>query len=163
MNKKLNNKGFSLVELIIVIAIMAVLVGVLAPQFIKYVEQSRRSTDISNAEEIRSAILADIADGKITGSSDTAIEFVSYVSGTTYPTTGTATIAASTIATAPKIQGNLTISAAPIKGKAYYVTFDATKGECSVYTDSERTYCLTTAGNAGDKATTKFADDYKIA
>ena len=36
MNKKqksLTNKGFSLVELIIVIAIMAVLVGVLAPQF----------------------------------------------------------------------------------------------------------------------------------
>lgn len=40
MNKKqksLTNKGFSLVELIIVIAIMAVLVGVLAPQFLKYV------------------------------------------------------------------------------------------------------------------------------
>ena len=35
--KKINNKGFSLVELIIVIAIMAVLVGVLAPQFMKYV------------------------------------------------------------------------------------------------------------------------------
>ena len=45
MNKKqksLTNKGFSLVELIIVIAIMAVLVGVLAPQFLKYVEQSRK-------------------------------------------------------------------------------------------------------------------------
>jgi len=65
--KKMNNKGFSLVELIVVIAIMAVLVGVLAPQFIKYVESSRRSTDVSNAENIRSAVLADIADGKITG------------------------------------------------------------------------------------------------
>lgn len=30
---KRNNKGFSLVELIIVIAIMAILAGVLAPQF----------------------------------------------------------------------------------------------------------------------------------
>lgn len=39
--KKLNNKGFSLVELIIVIAIMAVLIGVLAPQYLKYVERSR--------------------------------------------------------------------------------------------------------------------------
>ncbi|MBR3517707.1 MAG: prepilin-type N-terminal cleavage/methylation domain-containing protein, partial [Lachnospiraceae bacterium] len=29
-----NNKGFSLVELIIVIAIMAILVGVMAPQLI---------------------------------------------------------------------------------------------------------------------------------
>ena len=65
---KKNNNGFSLVELIIVIAIMAVLVGVLAPQFIKYVEQSRRSRDIQNAQEIREAVLADIADGVISGS-----------------------------------------------------------------------------------------------
>lgn len=60
--KKLNNKGFSLVELIIVIAIMAVLVGVLAPQFTKYVGQSKTSADASNAELIRttaSAVLAD--------------------------------------------------------------------------------------------------------
>ena len=36
-----NNKGFSLVELIIVIAIMAILVGVIAPQLILYIEKSR--------------------------------------------------------------------------------------------------------------------------
>lgn len=47
--EKMNDKGFSLVELIIVIAIMAVLVVVLAPQYLKYVERSRNSTDISNA------------------------------------------------------------------------------------------------------------------
>jgi len=54
--KKTNNQGFSLVELIIVIAIMAVLVGVLAPQFIKYVEKSRYQKDVSSVEELRNAV-----------------------------------------------------------------------------------------------------------
>lgn len=44
-NKKLDNKGFSLVELIIVIAIMAILVGVVGTQVIPYIEKSRRGKD----------------------------------------------------------------------------------------------------------------------
>ncbi len=56
--KKMNNKGFSLVELIIVIAIMAILVGVLAPQYIKYVEKSRTSTDIQTLSTIHDALEA---------------------------------------------------------------------------------------------------------
>lgn len=53
--EKMNDKGFSLVELIIVIAIMAVLVVVLAPQYLKYVEKSRNSTDLQNATEMVTA------------------------------------------------------------------------------------------------------------
>lgn len=56
--KKMNNKGFSLVELIIVIAIMAILAAALAPQLIKYLEKSRESTDAQTCDTIKSSFNA---------------------------------------------------------------------------------------------------------
>lgn len=50
------NKGFSLVELIIVIAIMAILVGVIAPQLIRYIEKANVSADVTTLDSIRSAV-----------------------------------------------------------------------------------------------------------
>jgi len=60
--KKMNNKGFSVVELIIVIAIMAILIGVLAPQYIKYVEKSRISADEDCADALKNAIMTATTD-----------------------------------------------------------------------------------------------------
>lgn len=57
-----NNKGFSLVELIIVIAIMAILVGVIAPQLIKYIEKSRQSADIQLCDTVKTAIVTATSD-----------------------------------------------------------------------------------------------------
>lgn len=147
MNKKqksLTNKGFSLVELIIVIAIMAVLVGVLAPQFIKYVEQSRKSTDIQNAENIKTAVLADIADGKITGAATAPFTGTLAVDASGNATAlGATTIAASE---APKVQGSLVNH-----NGNFTVTYDAVAGTCHVYPESGNTrYDLTDSTAAGN-------------
>lgn len=57
MERKENaNKGFSLVELIVVVAIMAVLVGILAPQYLRYVEKTRLQKDNSAIAEIANAM-----------------------------------------------------------------------------------------------------------
>lgn len=53
---KNDNKGFSLIELIVVIAIMAILVGVMAPQVMKYVSRSRISSDTQLADAVKTAV-----------------------------------------------------------------------------------------------------------
>lgn len=59
--KKNEKKGFSLVELIIVIAIMAILVGVVASQVIPYMEKSRKAKDQQQLSTICTAAVSAIA------------------------------------------------------------------------------------------------------
>ena len=56
-----DNKGFSLVELIIVIAIMVALVAMLAPQFVKYVAKSRDAVVSSAAEDVLATAKSEFA------------------------------------------------------------------------------------------------------
>lgn len=67
-----SNHGFSLVELIIVIAIMAILVGVMAPQLIKYIEKANVSADTQLCDTIHSAIVITLSDPSIVTSTDSA-------------------------------------------------------------------------------------------
>ncbi len=52
----MKNKGFSLVELIVVIAIMAILVGVAVPVYTSYIEKTQKNKDIQMVDEIKHAI-----------------------------------------------------------------------------------------------------------
>ena len=57
------NKGFSLVELIIVIAIMAILAAAIAPALIRYIDKSRKSDDIEVCGVVGEAVLLTINSG----------------------------------------------------------------------------------------------------
>lgn len=65
MNEDITNKGFSLVELVIVIAIMAILIALLAPQYLKYVEKSRLASDEELVESIHDVITIAVTDENI--------------------------------------------------------------------------------------------------
>ena len=52
---KKQNKGFSLVELIIVIAIIAIISAAIAPQIIRYIDKARKQKDIEAANTIYEA------------------------------------------------------------------------------------------------------------
>lgn len=75
---KKDNKGFSLVELIVVILIMGIIAVALAPQVMKWVGKSAKSTDESNAATIKSAVQVAIADHLASGNSFTGGETITY-------------------------------------------------------------------------------------
>ena len=64
---------FSLVELIIVIAIMAILIGIVALAVIPYLEKSRVGKDQQTVDTVYSAFQATLADQKITANATVTI------------------------------------------------------------------------------------------
>ena len=128
LNKKQkNNKGFSLVELIVVIAIMVVLVAVLAPVFTKYIESSRRATDVQNANSIAESVLADVAD-----------RAKWYTDGTGY-VDGTVLEASATNKTPTALKEDVkTKGNASGKNQSFYFSYDSATNKCKVTTAASK-------------------------
>ena len=63
--KKNEKKGFTLAELLIVVAIIAVLVAISIPIFNSQLEKARKAVDMQNARNIESALMAAFTDGTI--------------------------------------------------------------------------------------------------
>lgn len=64
---KKSNKGFTLVELVVVIAIIGVLAAILVPSMLNYVKKSRLKTANSNAKTAYNAVAEYVADQETKG------------------------------------------------------------------------------------------------
>jgi prepilin-type N-terminal cleavage/methylation domain-containing protein len=119
---KKRNHGFSLVELIVVIAIMAVMVGIITPAYLAYVEKTRIQRDESAAGEIFRAAEIVVYTGEYDISSTVLVTFSS---------SGIQLNAA--IANATQIQeilqdhfGNRYLTATPVSKKYKNMTYTVT-------------------------------------
>ncbi len=153
-----NNKGFSLVELIVVVAIMAVLMGILVPTLVKNVEKSKKQKDASAIEEIRSTMVTTLADPTYSD-----IEATIVYDGTTIDVDTPKSISAVEPITDAEVKTFLTAVSADVKdwkftSKAYKaddeVTFVISGQMVTVYREAEGE---SAPGAGGAGATTPVA------
>ena len=129
MGKKRNNSGFSLIELIVVVAIMAVLVGVLAPAYLRYVEKSRQQTCYWNMDnvvrevQLRAFSDPDFMDDLVEAAGDAVngTEVLDFIRSTdinvpTCPSRGTYSMVFDTSAGTITMKCNMTVHNLPVEG-----------------------------------------------
>lgn len=67
MTKKLNKKGFTLAELLVVVAILAILVAISVPIFTSKIEEAKKNTDAANIRAAKAAAVVEYLDKGETG------------------------------------------------------------------------------------------------
>lgn len=137
--KKRNNKGFSLVELIVVVAIMAVLLGVLVPTLIRHVESSKLGKDKQAIDNVKEAIEVALANEKYMAVEVPSVELydggkvnldkLATATSTDFVTEVKANLGnKSTIALTSKLAASGTTIKVTIKDCVCTIAVDATKG-----------------------------------
>ena len=123
--KKMNNKGFSLVELIVVVLIMAIIAVALAPQVMKWVDKSRLSADRETYDNLISNVQVALTD-KSLGDTITATKFTITTSATS-ASAGTDGGDANLIAALNSVNASWTSAKAKRSGAEYSFNVSANK------------------------------------
>ncbi len=135
INKK-NNKGFSLVELIVVVLIMGIIAVALAPQVMKWVGTARENSDDNAMKDIKSAITIAVADAQSEGWSVPSADFDFYFRASDVNTLASTH---AKLATAIKDVTGEDYSAKPNDGGLFKVTIKGDTGVVTVTKDASAT------------------------
>lgn len=150
MDKKFNNqKGFTLAELLIVVAIIAVLVAIGIPVFAGQLEKSREAVDLS---DIRSAY-SEVMMAAITG--DTSAVYTKDPNQTIYKENGVYSITVSPLKQKQdgwQTASNLTIGGVSSNsGEPYWIGVPTSEGTCIVaYHESEEYVSFEWSGTSSE-------------
>lgn len=125
------NKGFTLVELIIVIAVMAVLTVVVAPQYLKYVESSRVATDENAVGELKHICEISYVESSAAGKTDTNVNITIGTDGT-ITFVGESTDDLTGYVTEVYPSGSYKFKSNKYKGASIAFDVNATTGICTV-------------------------------
>jgi len=82
MNKNIKKRGFTIIELVIVIAIIGIIVSISLPKFSAVQKDAKEKADIASAKVITDATYAQIVRGEITpGTGETSTDIVKNATG----------------------------------------------------------------------------------
>ncbi len=150
--KKLNNKGFSLVELIVVIAIMAILVGVLAPSVLGQLDKAKASKDKQAFDAVASAVAYAYADQDVTNGKPTGTSDIQVSTGVTFVSTGASSTVSGSANTSDfnsvilNMVGynQILLESNEFRGSSVVVTLNPVTGKCTLTaTNGSNVYTVT--------------------